>query len=104
MLDEIVLEIYHQRYIGHVWAEPNAPPVGSHPALRWHFSSHGRFVAEFPALPTDTRETVRTRLQTTLDRILRGTGSHSVRAPGHEVRASSGSEVAGMKKDTAAPG
>lgn len=69
MIDEVVLEIEGRRYHGHLWAEPGPPPLGSGATLHWRFSSRGHFVAEFPALPTDTEELVRSRLTGTLERI-----------------------------------
>ena len=75
MLDELIVEVYHQRYVGHVWVDP-VPALGSGSTLRWRFSRCGRFVAEFPALPTDTPDAVRSRLQATLDRI-HGRQAHS---------------------------
>ena len=55
-------------------------------ALHWHFSSRGRFIGEFPALPTDTPEVVRIRLCGMLER----TAAHfrSALLPGvpHEIR------------------
>lgn len=74
MLDEIVVEVYGERYLGHLWADPALPTMAGHAVLRWRFSRGEHFVAEFPALPTDSRETVRARLLRVLDRI-RGPGT-----------------------------
>ena len=69
MLDEIILDIDDRRYVGHVYADPGPPLHSSDLSLHWRFSSRGRFIGEFPALPTDTPEVVRCRLCGMLERI-----------------------------------
>jgi hypothetical protein len=69
MLDEIILDIEDRRYVGHVYADPGPPLSSTWHSLHWHFSSRGQFVAEFPALPTDTPDAVRCRLCAALERV-----------------------------------
>ena len=69
MLDEIILDIDDRRYVGHVYADPGPPLSSTWHSLHWRFSSRGQFVAEFPALPTDTPDVVRCRLCAMLERV-----------------------------------
>jgi hypothetical protein len=61
MLEELLVKEGGQRYIGRVYADLERPPMNSQP-LRWCFSHRGHFVAEFPAIPTDTPEEVKSSL------------------------------------------
>ena len=69
MLDELILDIDDRRYVGHVYTDPGPPLHSSRPSMHWRFSSRGQFIAEFPALPTDTPEVVRCRLGALLERV-----------------------------------
>jgi len=61
MLEELLVKDGAQRYIGRVYADLERPPMTSRP-LRWCFSHRGHFVAEFPAIPTDTPDDVKSSL------------------------------------------
>lgn len=68
MLQELLVKEEGQRYIGRVYADVERPPMNGLP-LRWCFSHRGHFVAEFPAIPTDTPEGVRSNLLRVLARM-----------------------------------
>jgi len=70
MVEELLVEEGGQRYIGRVYAALERPLMNSQP-LRWCFSHRGHFVAEFPAIPTDTPEVVKSRLLRVLARMPR---------------------------------
>src|SRR5215212_5099066 len=68
MLDELIVDVDGQRYVGHVYAYSGPSLRTSGATLHWQFSCRGRFIGEFPALPTDTPEVVRLRLCGLLER------------------------------------
>jgi hypothetical protein len=70
MLEELLVNEGGQRYIGRVYAGLERPLMNGQP-LRWCFSERGHFVAEFPAIPTDTPEEVKSRLLRALARMPR---------------------------------
>ena len=70
MLEELLVKEGGHRFIGRVYANLECPPMNSQP-LRWCFSDRGHFVAEFPAIPTDTPEEVKVRLLQVLARLPR---------------------------------
>jgi hypothetical protein len=70
MLEELLVKEGGQHYIGRVYADWERPPMNSQP-LRWCFSHRGHFVAEFPAIPTDTPEEVKSSLIRVLARMPR---------------------------------
>lgn len=68
MLDELIVDVQGTRYIGHVWAGMGDSLVHD-PPMRWCFSHQGRAIAEFPATPLDTPESVGGRLRAAVTRV-----------------------------------
>ena len=68
MLDELLIDVEGQRYVGHVWVAPGAA-LAPHAPQYWRFALHGALVAEFPATTLDTPAAVRERFLTILGRV-----------------------------------
>jgi hypothetical protein len=77
MLDELLVEVEGNRYLGHVWSSP-WPDLARRAPRYWQFAHRGRVIAEFPATTVDTPASVKDRFLNVLARVeaLKATGRH----------------------------